>query len=155
MWKKLKNPIVGRPIVAEYNWILAPASIFVGPCLKGSISLVKILEKEQFDSDCFLFTVDFESLYLNIPVKHAIESTKELVLIQDVISNVDFIMDLLEIVLENTLMEFHGEYFQQIFGIKMGTNVAPILANLNLAKLENIPKEKSINDPKNGLANIF
>ena len=45
-------------------------------------------------------------------------------------------------------MEFHGEYFQQIFGIIMGTNVAPILANLYLAKLEKILKEKSINDPK-------
>ena len=40
-------------------------------------------------------------------------------------------------------MEFHGEYFQQIFGIIMGTNVAPILANLYLAKLEkNLEGEK-------------
>jgi len=30
----------------------------------------------------------------------------------------------------------------------MGTNVAPILANLHLAKLENILKEKSKGDPK-------
>ena len=29
IWKILKNPIVGRPIVAGYNWILTPASIFV------------------------------------------------------------------------------------------------------------------------------
>ena len=28
IWKILKNPIVGRPIVAGYNWILTPASIF-------------------------------------------------------------------------------------------------------------------------------
>ena len=33
-WKILKNPIVGRPIVAGYNWILTPASIFVGHYLK-------------------------------------------------------------------------------------------------------------------------
>ena len=43
-------------------------------------------------------------------------------------------------------MKFHGEYFQQIFGIIMGTNVAPILANLYLAKLEKFPKEKTKND---------
>ena len=65
IWKILKNPIVGRPIVAGYNWILTPASIFVGHYLKDfffkfnsilldSFSLVRILEKEQFDSDCFL-----------------------------------------------------------------------------------------------------
>ena len=34
IWKILKNPIVGRPIVAGYNWIVTPASIFVGHYLK-------------------------------------------------------------------------------------------------------------------------
>ena len=29
IWKTLKNPIVGQPIVAGYNWLLPPASIFV------------------------------------------------------------------------------------------------------------------------------
>ena len=33
-------------------------------------------------------------------------------------------------------MQFNGEYFQQIFGIIMGTNVAPFFANLYLAMLE-------------------
>ena len=65
IWKILKNPIVGRPIVAGYNWILSPASILVGhyfqefcskfkSILLDSLSLIKILEKEKFDSDCFL-----------------------------------------------------------------------------------------------------
>ena len=39
-------------------------------------------------------------------------------------------------------MEFDGEYFQQNFGIIMGTNVAPILANLYVAELEKMLKEK-------------
>jgi len=150
----LKNPIVDRPIVAGYYWILSPASIFVGHYLKefcikfesilqDSSSLVKILEKEKFDTDCFLFTVIFKSLYSNIPVKHTIELMKELVVeYRDVISNADFIIDLLEIVLENSLMEFHGEYFQQIFGIIMGTNVAPIITNLYLCKTGNISERK-------------
>ena len=55
---------------------------------------------------------------------------------KDVISNAVFIIDSLVLVLENSLMEFRGEYFLQIFGIIMGTNVAPILANLYIAKLE-------------------
>ena len=73
IWKILKNPIVGRPIVAGYNWILTPASILFGyllkeiyvkfdGILKDSLSLVKILEKSKFNINCFLFTVDFESL---------------------------------------------------------------------------------------------
>ena len=33
-WKFLNNMLVGRPIIADYNWILTPASIFVGHFLK-------------------------------------------------------------------------------------------------------------------------
>ena len=39
-------------------------------------------------------------------------------------------------------MTFAGEYFQQIFGVIMGTNVAPILANIYTARLEQILREK-------------
>ena len=158
IWKILKNPPVGRPIVAGYNWILTPASIFVGHflkefyikfdgILKDSLSLVKILEKTKFDLGCFLFTVDFENLYTNIPVSDAIEMIKRLVfLYQNVIVNAYFIIELLDIVLKNSLMSFDKEYFQQIFGIIMGTNLAPILANLYLAMLQNELKNKCVHD---------
>ena len=90
IWKILKNLIVGRAIVVGYNWILTPASIFVGALLKDfyskfdgilkdSLSLIKILEKTKFSIDSFLFTVDFESLYTNIPATDAIEMMKKLV----------------------------------------------------------------------------
>ena len=80
-----------------------------------SFSFVKILEKEKFDSEFFLFTVHFESLYMNIPVQYALKLMKYLVVeYRDEISNADFIIE-----------------FQQIFGIIMGSNVAPILANLS------------------------
>ena len=89
IWKILKNPMVGRPIVAGYNWILTPASIFVGTflkdfyskfdgILKDSLRLVKILEKTKFNIDSFLFTVDFESLYTNIPITDAIGMMKKM-----------------------------------------------------------------------------
>ena len=114
IWKILKNPPVGRPIVAGYNWILTPASIFVGyflkefyvkfdSILKDSLSLVKILEKTKFNLNCFLFTVDFESLYTNIPVLDAIELMKKLVFqFQNVIPNAHFVTELLNIVLKIT-----------------------------------------------------
>ena len=95
------------------------------------------MKKEKFDLDDFLFTVDFASLYTNIPVQHAIELMNEIVFeYKDIISNAEFIIDSLELVLENSLLEFRDEYFQQIFGIIMGTNVTHILANLYSAKLE-------------------
>ena len=71
IWKILKNPIVGRPIVARYNWILTPASIFVGHYLKefyskfdniltDSLSLIKILEKTKFKKEIFYFHGGFQ-----------------------------------------------------------------------------------------------
>jgi len=59
-----KNPIMGQPIVAGYNWILKPTSIFVGHHLKSfyskfknilndSLSLIKLLGKTKIDNDCF------------------------------------------------------------------------------------------------------
>ena len=45
-------------------------------------------------------------------------------------------------------MVFDGEYFQQIFGLIMGTNVAPILTNIYMAMLEIELKMKCKTDPK-------
>ena len=67
---------------------------------------------------------------------------------QNVIPNAHFVIELLEIVLKNSLMTFDKEYFQQIFGIIMGTNLAPILANLYLAMLQEELKNKCKHDVK-------
>ena len=64
IWKILKNPPVGRPIVAGYKWIFTPASIFVGhfskesyckfdSILNDNLSLVKLLEFQRFDNKLF------------------------------------------------------------------------------------------------------
>jgi hypothetical protein len=114
-----------------------------------SLSLIKILETTKFDQECHLFTVDFKSLFTSIPVPHAIELMKQMTFMyQGVCSNAHFIIDLLEMTLNYNLMEFMGETFIQIFGVAMGTNIAPILANLYLAMLEKSLKETTRNDPK-------
>ena len=85
-----------------------------------SLSLVKILEEKRFNKNCLLFTIDFKSLYTNIPVEDAINSIKQLVWeYQNVIPNAEFIIELLELILKNSLMSFDGEYFQQIFGVEL------------------------------------
>ena len=63
---KNTNPIVGRPVVAGYNWILTPVTIFVvhylnefyskfENILTDSFSLIKLLEKTKTDINCFFF----------------------------------------------------------------------------------------------------
>ena len=70
--------------MAGYNKILTPASFFLKEfyikfdgILKDSLSLVKMLENTKINENCFLFTVDFESLYTNILVLDAIEMMKK------------------------------------------------------------------------------
>jgi hypothetical protein len=62
--------------------------------------------------------------------------------------NMHFILEILEITLKFNVMDFMSENFIQIFGIAMGTNIAPILANLYLAMLEKKLKEQTKDDPK-------
>ena len=52
-------------------------------------------------------------------------------------------------------MTFDREYFQQIFGIIMGTNIAPIIANLYLAMLQEELKKKSGYDLKSKWSKHF
>ena len=96
--------------------------------LTDSQSLVKSLETNN-------------SLYTNIPIDDAINCIKELVLeFADVIQNADFVIELFK---HNS---FNGEFFHQFFGVIMGTNVAPILANVYLTKLGKNLKDKCKTD---------
>ena len=52
------------------------------------------------------------------------------------IPNAHLILELMEIVLKGAVMKFQKEFFMQIMGIVMGTNLAPILANIYMAMLE-------------------
>ena len=100
--------------------------------------------------------VDFASLYTNIPVLGAIEIMKKLVFqFQNVIPNAHFVIELLDIVLKNSLMSFDKDHFQKKFGIIMGTNLAPILANLYLAMLQEELKKKCVHDKNLKWPTIF
>ena len=88
-----------------------------------------MLENKNFERDCFLFTIDCKSLYPNISVKDAKELMKRLFFkYQNIIPNANLLRELMEIVLNGAIMKFQEEFFMQILGIVMGTNLAPALA---------------------------
>ena len=49
---------------------------------------------------------------------------------QNMIPNTHLILELMDIVLKGAVMKFQEEFFMQILGIVIGTNLAPILANI-------------------------
>ena len=153
-----KNPIVGRPIVAGHSWVTVGCSKLLTSLLKSllplfpnvlkdSASLIRIIERTTFENNIVLCTLDVISLYTNIPVDHAIEVLKQL--IQENLHLFsrrglpELMIEMLEFVLKNNIMEYKEMVFKQIFGIAMGTPLAPVLANLYLAFLERILKDKA------------
>jgi len=70
-------------------------------------------------------------------VQDALELLKRLFFkYQNVIPNAHLIIELMEVVLNSAVMEFLEVFYRQILGIVMGTNLAPILANIYMARLE-------------------
>ena len=55
---------------------------------------------------------------------------------QNVIPTAHFIIKLMDLVLNSAVKKFQEEFFLQILGIIMGTNLAPILTNIYMAILE-------------------
>ena len=75
--------------------------------------------------------MDFKNLYSNISVTDALELMKRLFFkYQNIIPNAHLIIELMELVLKSAVMKFQKDFFKQILGIVMGTNLAPILANI-------------------------
>jgi hypothetical protein len=167
IWKIHKNPIVGRPIVSSCKWLTTTASVLVGQFLKefikkfdtillDSSDVIKFVTNTKVPMLCTLFTLDAVSLYTNIPIKGTRSAVKAMQKMFEMFPTVEseeiklrnFAIELLDLVLCTNLMEFDGKFFVQVFGIAMGTNLAPVLANLYLAMLEKEIKEDHKNDPK-------
>ena len=86
-----------------------------------------------------LCTMDVINLYTNIPHTLGIQA------ITHWLSKLDpqfnrfsqrFILDALNIILENNIFQFNGKFYRQIKGTAMGTKCAPYYATLTLAYLE-------------------
>ncbi|KAM4048903.1 uncharacterized protein ACNLHF_019489 [Anomaloglossus baeobatrachus] len=140
--KSLINP-PGRPIVASTESVLSPLSIYLEkiltPLTKNTRSFIldtnnflqKIRDLKQVPSSSFLCTWDVSSLYTSIPHHKGIRATKIALhrtsLSQD---SIDFILGLLEVVLNENYFLFKDDFYIQRHGTAMGSNVAPAYANL-------------------------
>ena len=72
------------------------------------------METTTFDEECCVFTIDFKYLYINIPIEDAINSIKERVMeCENVIQNADFILELLNVILKNSLWHLTENIFNK------------------------------------------
>ncbi len=155
-----KNLVAYRPIVSEssgpteaiYQYVdhlLKPIAFLQNSYIRDSGEFVNILEKTRFARDAILVTIDATSLYTNIPQDEAIKTCTNMLLGHygwD--RNLAYMTEtLLRHILRDNVFAFDGQIYRQLFGVAMGTRVAPTLANLFMAKLGPLPRRQTDQTP--------
>ena len=139
-----KTPLKIRPIVsctsgpthtasAYLDALLQPLMKSVPSFVLNSMDVLHTLEQTTLPPHTYLVTLDVESLYTNITHERAINTfTRHFKHHPRFV----FFLDLLKHVLRNNVFTFDGHYFKQTCGLAMGTKLAPALATLVMAEVE-------------------
>ncbi|KAM8924542.1 uncharacterized protein RCH25_009218 [Pelodytes ibericus] len=154
--KSLSSP-PGRPIVAGINSLLNPLSVFLDKVFRGGLSKIKsflmdttdLLNKLQdanLEDQTILVSLDITSLYTSIPHMEGIRAMQEMAIKLGYTGEVlEFVMKLLNLVLCKNYFRFADEYYLQIQGTAMGSNVAPTYANIFMSDFEEQPSIDTTN----------
>ena len=120
------------------DYILQPYVKLSESYIKDSQHLIQKLEKLEFPENIKICSLDFESLYSNINLNHALETIFNF--IKDKLSNNHLsplgFYNLLKLLFENNIFSFNGQFYKQIKGIAMGSKCGPSVANIYLSCLE-------------------
>ena len=106
--------------------------------LKDTHTLVKHLDILQIPANSFLVSMDFESLFTNIPIYDSINTIRIFLLENGVnLDTINFICEGARLVFTNNIFVSEDKrYFLQIAGLAMGSQVVPKWANLYLYQKE-------------------
>ncbi|CAF4089010.1 unnamed protein product [Rotaria magnacalcarata] len=150
-----------RPIVASTNGPTQQLSRLLDGLLRPYLCKVqsyiesyedfldKISSHRKVTSNTLLCTFDIKDLYTNIDhaltvkaIRYWIKSDPALLetaaknVYMSIVECKKFIIEALEIILDNNIFMFDGTYYKQIKGIAMGSSIAPTIANLTIGYLE-------------------
>lgn len=139
----------GRPIVASIGSLTENISAFVDYFLqplvtslpsyvKDSMEFLKMIQTIEIQEEqCYLVTMDIESLYTNVPFEGGLKAT-EFFLNQrsDSTPRTQCIVDLIEIVLRSNYFLFGSDFYLQVSGTSMGSKMAPSFASLFVGHFE-------------------
>ena len=155
-----KTPVTYRPIVSGcsgpteaisqfFYYLFKPIATQQNSYIRDSKDFISLIEKTRVRQNAILVTIDVTSLYTNIPqnegIRVCLNILQEYLQVNGdhVFSDIGFSPNLTGItktflthILTNNIFEFNGEIYRQIFGVAMGTRVAPTFANLFMADLE-------------------
>ena len=140
-----------RPIVDSINSVMYQISKKLATILtplvgnefhiKNSQDFVTKISNITIDDSEIMVSYDVKALFTSVPVHEVVHMIKSLLsrdrtLVDRTTLSVDNICDLLSLVLTNTYFSFNGKFYQQKFGMAMGSPVSPIVANIFMQDLE-------------------
>ena len=145
-----KDPLAVRPIVsccsgptetvsAFLDYFLQPLAWAVPSYVANSTDFLRQLSNQFIPPSSLLITLDVASLYTNISHEDARQVVRRVFADNaDIpyLPPVSIVEELLLFVLEHNIFEFNGQVFSQRHGVAMGTKLAPALATLYLAHIE-------------------
>lgn len=145
-----KTPLAVRPIVsccsgptetvsAFLDHFLQPMAWAVSSYVANSTDFLRRLAHQRLPPSSLLITLDVASLYTNISHEDARQVVRRVFTdFPDVpyLPPLAIVEELLLFVLEHNVFVFNGQYFSQRHGVAMGTKLAPALATLYLAHIE-------------------
>ena len=158
-WSKPHEIPPGRPIVSDcssetyhtaefLDFYLNPLSTLHPSYIKDTYDFVEKIKKLHIPKNATLFTMDIDSLYINIDIPQGIQAIKNIFHKYPNKNRPDKeLIQLLEINLTRNDFEFNGEFFLQIKGTAMGKKFAPAYANIFMAEWETSALASCIKKP--------
>ena len=97
--------------------------------------------KTQYLGEEILVSFDVVSLFTKVPIELAIHVAKEQLQENNTLKDrtalsINDIIQLLEFCLKATYFSFRGKYYQQIFGMAMGSPVSVVVADMVMENIE-------------------
>ena len=144
-----QGPLKYRPIVGCSNAATTGTSKYLTEALghlqktipwlmQDTTEAIQFLERTELPRHTSgIVTIDVVNLYTNIPTERGIRVFKAMLLKSGLHPFVyNYYTELLTWVLKNNYFKYKDQWYVQIKGTAMGTNVAPLYANLYLAHYE-------------------
>ena len=136
-----------RPILSAINTPTYKLAKFLVPILK-SLTSNEHTVKDSFafaeeiveqDSECFMGSLDVDSLFTNIPLEETIDICTN-TLFENMekvegLSKIEF-KELLSLATKESYFIFNGQLYKQVDGVAMGSPLGPTLANAFLVHFE-------------------
>lgn len=120
------------------DFLLQPYVKLSQSFIQDSQNFLQKLNNERFPSNIKIYSLDFESLYSNIKLDHALNVITEFM--KDKINNehlnIKGFYSILKLVFENNVFTYKNKFYRQIKGVAMGTKCGPSIANIYISCLE-------------------